>query len=509
MRNPLFTSLLSVGLSTVAAAQFSTGTTYFPGAEPDGLAIFDADGDGDHDIAVTTDAPDKISLMTNIGNGAFSAPTQIFLGNGSSPQDIVAGDVDGDGDQDLVVALKNSNSIQVVLNAGGAFLPGGTTSVNGDEPRHLAMGDIDGDGDLDVVSSNRETNNLSVFQNVGGSFTLAQSVAGGAEPRKVVMADFDGDGDLDLAVSAHDQRTIQVLSNSGAGVFTTQASLFVGALLRPDGLAAGDMDNDGDMDLVAATGDDNTAQYYASVFLNMGAMTWSGPIHNPSGGVEPDDVEVADLDGDGILDAVVSNQDSNSVSTLLGLGGGSLGAPSIVGTGVRPGDLELADLDGNGSPDLTVANRDSSTVQVFLNVNSGNVGLGSNFCGPASLNSSGQSATIAAVGSASVAAGDVRLDAAGMPSGEFGYFINSMSSGFVTPPGSQGNLCLSGAIGRHSANALNSGASGEFSLQLNLAAIPTPGGSASVQPGQTWLWQAWFRDGASSNFTNGISIQFE
>lgn len=137
--------------------------------------------------------------------------------------------------------------------------------------------------------------------------------------------------------------------------------------------------------------------------------------------------------------------------------------------------------------------------------------IGSNLCGPANLNSSGMPATLAAFGSESVATNNVRLDAAQLATNQFGFFINSMSTGFVIPPGSQGNLCLSGSIGRHNADIMDSGATGEFSLQLNLSAVPTPLGDVAIQPGETWYWQAWYRDNnpaPTSNFTDGVCITF-
>ena len=106
---------------------------------------------------------------------------------------------------------------------------------------------------------------------------------------------------------------------------------------------------------------------------------------------------------------------------------------------------------------------------------------------------------------------DVRLDATQMAPNQFGYFVNSMTQGFVIPPGSQGNLCLGGAIGRHTSNVMTTGTLGEFSLQLDLNAIPTPGGDVAITAGQTWYWQAWFRDNNPSptnNFTDGICITF-
>ncbi|MDA1266835.1 MAG: hypothetical protein O2816_17280, partial [Planctomycetota bacterium] len=61
------------------------------------------------------------------------------------------------------------------------------------------------------------------------------------------------------------------------------------------------------------------------------------------------------------------------------------------------------------------------------------------------------------------------------------------------------------------ADIMDSGATGEFSLQLNLSAVPTPLGDVAIQPGETWYWQAWYRDNnpaPTSNFTDGVCITF-
>ena len=138
--------------------------------------------------------------------------------------------------------------------------------------------------------------------------------------------------------------------------------------------------------------------------------------------------------------------------------------------------------------------------------------IGENYCGPAVVNSSGQSGVISAYGSTLVNANMVELRAGQLALNQWGMFVNSESQGFVMPPGSQGNLCVSGAIGRYSGNLLNSGAAGEFVLQLDLTDTPTPNGSHAVTVGETWHFQAWFRDvnpGATSNFTDALSILFQ
>ncbi|MEZ6016782.1 MAG: LamG domain-containing protein [Planctomycetota bacterium] len=130
-------------------------------------------------------------------------------------------------------------------------------------------------------------------------------------------------------------------------------------------------------------------------------------------------------------------------------------------------------------------------------------------------NSTGQPGLIGADGSSAVAANNVRIRAFQLPNNSFGFFLTSLTQGFVTNPGgSQGDLCLSGSIGRYvgPGQIQNSGMIGEFSLQLDLTQHPTPTGIVSVVAGQNWNFQAWYRDAvngvATSNFTNGRSITF-
>lgn len=139
--------------------------------------------------------------------------------------------------------------------------------------------------------------------------------------------------------------------------------------------------------------------------------------------------------------------------------------------------------------------------------------IGASYCGPANLNSTGAPATISALGITSVVWNDVRIDAAEMPPAQFGIFLTSPQQGFVANPGgSQGNLCLAGGIGRYSKSVLPTGTAGAFSLQLDLNRTPTPMGDVAIQPGESWNFQAWFRDlnpGPTSNFTDGLSIRFD
>ena len=122
---------------------------------------------------------------------------------------------------------------------------------------------------------------------------------------------------------------------------------------------------------------------------------------------------------------------------------------------------------------------------------------------------------IGATGSATVASNNLTLEASSLPLNAFGFFLASRTQGSVNQPGgSQGVLCLGGQIGRYvgPGQIKNSGATGAFSLALNLAQTPTPTGPVAIAAGETWNFQCWYRDAvggsATSNFTNGLNVVF-
>jgi hypothetical protein len=142
--------------------------------------------------------------------------------------------------------------------------------------------------------------------------------------------------------------------------------------------------------------------------------------------------------------------------------------------------------------------------------------IGTSYCGPAVVNSTGSSGSLSGTGSATVANNDLTLVASDLPLNSFGYFLTSRTQGNTPQPGgSQGVLCLSGNIGRYTGpgQIQNSGAAGSFDLLLDLTQTPTPTGFVAVAAGETWNFQAWHRDAvggvATSNFTDGLEVQFQ
>jgi hypothetical protein len=143
------------------------------------------------------------------------------------------------------------------------------------------------------------------------------------------------------------------------------------------------------------------------------------------------------------------------------------------------------------------------------------VTLGTSYCA-AAVNSTGGTAAMSATGSAVASANSVELTASGLPNNAFGFFLTSRTQGFVANPGgSQGNLCLSGSIGRYvgPGQIMNSGTTGSIRIALDLTRQPTPTGFVAVVAGDTWNFTAWHRDvvagAATSNFANGLSVAFQ
>ncbi len=175
----------------------------------------------------------------------------------------------------------------------------------------------------------------------------------------------------------------------------------------------------------------------------------------------------------------------------------------------------MADVDGDGDQDIFYRSDYPSRLGVL--VNEAIPSPGETVCSPAALNSSGLSASARAFGAPGASAPDLTLRAAKLPHHQFGFFVGSRTSQLpVAVPGSGGLLCLAGSIGRYTGpgQVLSSGPFGSFDVIVNPPSLRDSSGMTAAFPGDTWYFQAWFRDvnsqgGASSNFTDALAIQFE
>jgi len=140
--------------------------------------------------------------------------------------------------------------------------------------------------------------------------------------------------------------------------------------------------------------------------------------------------------------------------------------------------------------------------------------VGTRYC-TANANSTGSAAQVSIAGSPVIAEMNFSLVATDLPATSFGFFLCSPMQAFVAfPGGSQGNLCLGGAIGRFvgPGQVQSATVAGTLRLALQPLVLPSPTGPIPAQIGALWCFQAWYRDanpGATSNFTDAVSVTLQ
>ncbi len=388
---------VSVLLNTTAPGattpSFATQQTFATGGQPFSVATADVNSDGLPDLIVTNAQDNTVSVLLNTTAPGATTPsfaTQQTFVAGTSPESVIAADVNGDGKRDLIVVNEGDNTVSVLLNttAPGASTPSFATQqtfATGLQPASVTAADLNGDGKPDLIVANAGANTVSVLLNttVPGasalSFAAQQSFAAGNTPELVAVADLNGDGKLDLIVANEGDSTVSVLSNTMPAPTTTFDGNSVAAYQDfatgndPDSVTTADINGDGLPDLIVANEDDNTV----SVLLNTTALGASIPSFAAqqtfATGSDPFWVTTADVNGDGKPDLIVANFGDNTISVMLNTTAPGATTPSFATqqtfatTGEGPTSVTVADVNGDGLPDLIVANHDDGTVGVLLN----------------------------------------------------------------------------------------------------------------------------------------------
>jgi len=221
-----------------------------------------------------------------------------------------------------------------------------------------------------------------------------------------------------------------------------------------------------------------------------------------------------------------ANAPVNAIAFATPVSRGGLTVTRVVGldprpTGAAATSVGVAPNDGFFSPAPYRGAFDPASNGTWLNgwsaseaygfVNAGLDTIGVNYC-EANPSTIGVPASIRAYGSSAVAFNDVTLEATDLPAQTFGIFLVSQDEGFVPNlAGQDGNLCLDPAtLARYQGpgQILQASASGTIALPIDLNAIPQGTVPVAVMSGDSWSFQAWFRDGQSSNLTNGVTVEF-
>ncbi len=345
------------------------------------VALIDVDGDGDLDLSIGTlgDA-DDCRLYVNDGTAVFTDESSLRLPDTAADTSaLVALDVEADGDMDLILgnSLAGSQAQMLLVNDGGGRFANATATdlpAEFDTGTTVALADFDRDGDLDAVIGNwGEQNALHLNDGRGHLHDASNLLPPDTErPSHVIAFDADGDGDQDLYWANAQQD--QLYLNDGTSRFADATATRLPLLpVVTGGVAAGDVDSDGDPDLVVATARFGGSRNLLLLNNGLGLFTNATAGRMPARWDTTPAVRLADVDGDGDLDAAFAN-DRSQDRLYLNDGGGvftDVTATHMPTDQAASLDLEFADVDGDGDPDLVVAGFVSERNRLYLNDGSG------------------------------------------------------------------------------------------------------------------------------------------
>lgn len=280
----------------------------------------------------------------------------------------------------LAVAIALVWVARVGAAAGACTIPSfaAQPNISLDAPGAVVVDDFNNDGKPDLAIANKRTSGtISVLLGNGsGGFSAPTNFSCGRNPIYLASGDLNGDGNADL-VTANESNfsgEVSIVLGNGSGGFGSQTSIFLlrGTPSVTTAVAIGDVNGDGKLDLALTSAPFGLG--IVTVLLGSGTGTLTFFKSTAAGGSIPFHLAMKDLNGDGKVDLVTANVGSGNVGVLLGDGTGNFGTAATFAVGTRPVRIAVEDFNADSKLDLAVANQGSDDISILIGDGAGGFG---------------------------------------------------------------------------------------------------------------------------------------
>ncbi len=310
----------------------------------------------------------------------FGAQQVIDETNVLSPWSISVADIDGDGYLDVLSASSTDDTLAWYKNLDGLGTFGEKQIITSflDETRFITGADIDNDGDIDVLATALFVDLVVWYENLDGlgNFSSQQIISNNLLlPLMVSTADLDGDGDLDIIIPSKADNKITWLENTnGQGTFGPQ-QIISNTSLTPSSVFIADIDGDGDGDIISESSINNFPCWYE----NLDGLGDFGPQQEITQDTFGSQYIIAgDVDNDGDIDVLGLEAGGNTIAWYENTDGlGTFGPKQIITTEVNsPRQLFMADFDNDGDKDVVYNSQGAIIEKLAWQANDGEGNFG-------------------------------------------------------------------------------------------------------------------------------------